>query len=1606
MTNEIQRKLTSLTLMTIMFAGGLTFAAPSVMPSAYADHTPYLYVSAENSQFDNTFAGPQVVEVIVENPNLIDTDRSESEPDVTINGKQLRMVQSTDGAWYGYFASRTHAETADSIVTVNGYGLDFGEICLNTNTLNLLEGTSDFSETTGVATNSCSNPSADNNINVVRESKTPTPLLNTVSLGQIGVNDINHWPFIQLYDLSIGSDVRVQYRGAGTVQEVGLKFDTVEGFAGLSTDRDTYPFEAEVHLTVTDVILNIDPTDEDSWTFNTDENGGDVFYQRFDENGVILTSVTNDSISAHRSDLMFDTNGQLLITRDQQGTGDVLKFNNNADNNNNTGNLNGTFSSVDNSYITLVETTPTSAKFVSYDENDDSSINTNNADVAKRGTAATIDYNESPKSIRVGSDFATISIDVDTAIWSSGQEVPVTLKDQDENKNSRSDEDLIVSSNTASTIPTLQIGNPFTLGSGGNSITVNGENTIVQSFSQRAWINSVAAAANTPVTIVVTMSPADVLDLIPPTPSNLADYSTYTGFRGFNLVNVGASSIFGSNPITITLGGVQIASVDNSQSLTLVTITDVERALIAASSNTTTTIVLSGNHDPLTSGTAYPIVFDLFSFGITDDGVQASERSANQIIRIEVEETDDNTAIFKGSLEYTMINQLNVLEASTYSGLSTIADDPGFIVFEDYTDEDSPRVNYNDLGADGVVTPIGVQQEAPSHSGVVSFDSETYKQADTVTITLKDRDLNVDSDLIEIYTIVNVADDAATETVGKAGLPSFDGNALGRLLDVTFDDQIWGADVDGKTCDDTVTVFNTGLYDTGFTLAETASDSGVFKGNFQVPDQYCKRTDSTATYASVTGTDIEVNYVDYRDASGEIIEVGDGAGIRANTGTISLDRTVYPVPFGDTTNFASRTNTVSPPSIFAVHSTAISGTVDTTLGETLPANHLQVHIRVNDPDYDISAAGSDRIATNTATAFEEPHGPVKITVSRGGDSVILGYAGGENAVDGLIGTDLSAVPRLGPIAEISPDSGVFELDLEIHYSDGPQSSQCPVSGTYNSLMGSQRFQDESTESDKTYCILQGDIITVEYSDPTDASGQLNTVTDSATFDLRNGVLQTDKSVYVIGGDMLLILIEPDLNLDSDAAETIDLDLIEWDSDASTLTMGNLGEQAAAFDPEPSDLRETGDNTGIFQVVIEIPRKLGSDELERGEKIDLEYTDYGPSGADYVGDEDEDINAVVFTSNFGATIELDQRVYTWTDKVYITITAPDHNFDSNLIDEIGDGVDADPLRISTRSASLTNYKLVETGTNTGIFSGEVILTGFQYDADGDSTTGTNGYDTNPLTGGVGPTSGVLPTSDDDGITVSYEYTEDNTVIGTALIRWNVAEVTWLETSYSAAGSGLVRVIDPDLNLNPESIDNFNIDIWSDTDAGGVDVTVTETNEATGIFEGTVFFTLTDESSGHRVRISEGDTVTARYSDNTLPDPYSSGDDLDVYATTLIGTLTPPLERVGVNNLGTVDALGNSLSSVSVNQQVQIQASLTNNQDRSQSFAYLVQIQDANGVTVALSWLNGELSASQSLNTAQSWIPASSGTYTAQVFVWEGVSNPTALAPSTEISITVS
>lgn len=109
----------------------------------------------------------------------------------------------------------------------------------------------------------------------------------------------------------------------------------------------------------------------------------------------------------------------------------------------------------------------------------------------------------------------------------------------------------------------------------------------------------------------------------------------------------------------------------------------------------------------------------------------------------------------------------------------------------------------------------------------------------------------------------------------------------------------------------------------------------------------------------------------------------------------------------------------------------------------------------------------------------------------------------------------------------------------------------------------------------------------------------------------------------------------------------------------------------------------------------------------------------------------------------------------------------------------------------------------------------------------------------------------------------------------------------------------------------------------------------------------------------------------------------------------------LPAYGENTL----TLADKNKSVEVGEQVQIAADLRNNQDFEQNFAYIVQIQDENGITVSLAWITGSLTPAQSFSPSLSWTPNESGEYTATIFVWESIDNPSALSPTLSMRIKV-
>jgi len=115
----------------------------------------------------------------------------------------------------------------------------------------------------------------------------------------------------------------------------------------------------------------------------------------------------------------------------------------------------------------------------------------------------------------------------------------------------------------------------------------------------------------------------------------------------------------------------------------------------------------------------------------------------------------------------------------------------------------------------------------------------------------------------------------------------------------------------------------------------------------------------------------------------------------------------------------------------------------------------------------------------------------------------------------------------------------------------------------------------------------------------------------------------------------------------------------------------------------------------------------------------------------------------------------------------------------------------------------------------------------------------------------------------------------------------------------------------------------------------------------------------------------------------------------------------LQRATISDPRLETTFGISIgNNVNVDQQFQISADITNNQEKSQNFVYLVQIKDKTGFVVSFGWISGQLTPDQKLSPSLSWSPDKSGEFTAEIYVWEGLINHKALTEYTMLQINVS
>jgi len=1537
MKNEIGRKLTSLTLMTIMFAGGLAVGAPTMFPDTDAQASQKLFVSTTQLQ------GSAILEIKVSDPAKSETSDAVQLGPVTVNGNQNPlMVQATDGNWYAYVADLSQVVALEAI---SAHGMDYGDkactsgigaggaatmigsvattgitpyvqlsistdatytdakstLCLDpTDALSLR--TNVKGSAADVNKLSTAGPDPDE-INMLQNPPTPsTGSKGLTAAGNAGMElnstsgSFSHWPLIQSWELD----------GTNTVcyadECIDVDFGSANDDTSITVNKATVTDNDMIIMEITDPGLNLDPTFPDEWTLNYATAGSETLTWR---GNMTDTYGGNTALSkANMQTLGMGEAGFLTVT--DSGAALIEPTTN---------------------VVTIYETGANTGVFTSLMTNDTSDVRT-----GAHGTPATIDdvitLDYAGNKVNMVVAYTDMSMTFDAGDeWVPGEEATLTIIDPDSNKMATSAETLDVNNEELIGVPAIQLGKPYHCndwtgivvggGTGGSSSV-----SLIQPIdgdSMRCKFTTAVTASATETWINVTMgqysnSAADQDSVIS---DNIAiwenDGSVYVGVDVSEMVEkIGESVAVTSVRVEIATNitqehatGTGGADFGTPGHLTLTegntTGKGVYRCVDIDHSSLDCTqlkhsvapvvrIAIAGAAHTLPADT-YGMSVDIMHFDQDDSSI-----AHDAVYRIEAEETGDDTGVFEGTVAYANMGGSN----SDTSMDSTIVQNDADVILgihSGVSGTDAPRVQFNDTDSVGTFVTVGAQIDTNNYTGIIEWDQTSYATGDTAIVTFTDPDLNQDNALLETYT-----NDSAGVTA----------DGTGSTMAITC----LSADGTESAC----------IGSSSLVMVEDGSDSGTFVMSFVVPSSYSSN--------SVIGSTLKAKYYDTQDAGGNAVTITETVTIASSTGSVTLDKAVYPTPWGGESTSKQRCGD--------------DGSTTDTNCKTYYGN-ITVWATVHEPDN-----------TNDTLACESADCVVfKIA------GTTFATAGNPNgATDPSIG---SVDAELGVLSEITQGSQDYEIGWTI-----------------------QEFPRASS----SYRVLSGDVLQVTYTDPADATGVSLAVYDSATFDMRNGTASFDKDTYVLGADMTVTINDPDLNIDSSTIQTFSPDFLEWDSSASSSRLLSASE----FDCSPSNMTETGEDTGVFQTTCTFPSSVNSSAVEQGEVVTLTYSDRSVAGEDTVGDSQEDIEAFATSSNFGAIVELDKAVYSWTDRVVITVTAPDHNKESASTEQIG--TSSLPVNVSSRAGKMcsSTYTLRETGSDTGVFYGEVVLTGYSTSLAAIPSEATNTC--------TGPTSGTLAlAAGADGVTVSYEYSNNEVSIGSAITSWNIAEVSFGESSVGASSSVLVQMVDPDWDLSPDVIDTKAVDLTSDSDSGGIQITLSETDEDTGIFEGTLFTSTSGASSGSILRVSEGDTITLEFEDTTLPSPYGSSDTLTVAATATVGTAFPPLERAPAANARVVDAFGNSVAEVSVDQQVQIAADVANGQSKDQSFAYLVQVQDASGVTVSLSWITGSLTSGQSLSPAMSWIPTASGSYTATVFVWESVDNPTALSPTTSVDIDV-
>ena len=522
-------------------------------------------------------------------------------------------------------------------------------------------------------------------------------------------------------------------------------------------------------------------------------------------------------------------------------------------------------------------------------------------------------------------------------------------------------------------------------------------------------------------------------------------------------------------------------------------------------------------------------------------------------------------------------------------------------------------------------------------------------------------------------------------------------------------------------------------------------------------------------------------------------------------------------------------------------------------------------------------------------------------------------------------------------------------------------------------------------------------LAVSYTD-LGISGVYRQVSATFIYQTRDGEVSWDQEQYRFNQVAMLTVIDEDLNRISDAIERYSIPedgflYFEFDkqrADSECQELIPIPDYCFIKFVEAT-LRETSPSSSEFRAQIAIPPRV---LLENGDIIKTfksgiraVFVDIRDSSSNINEFHDNaiirsDINTSQQQENSekentkvvekgGVNIELDNTDYHPYSRVYVTVTATEKNVDQFRSDLI-------IVSIERKSDNTgINYKLVETGFNTGVFSGYLNL------------SGPNGMD-----GGIGPRDGMLKINVGDSMLIRFGEGEINIPI-----KHSNGRVIWDKSRYVLGETAKLQVLDPDMNKNAGVTEILKVTLM--TRSMKILYELRETNTNSGIFMADIpFVNSTSKVLDKEVGVVTGEIVSAVYEDTTEnPREYAHKDGkLSIEASVKI---SDTIELLGVNrvaqtNFKLIDDNGNLATNPKLLGSYEIEDRLDNNTEQSFQLEFIVQLTNENGIVEFLESLTMNLLPGGSISPSVDWKPSKRGEHTVEIFVWQTLGSPSPLS----------